>query len=141
MTHSLVSLLYVSKVNIELNAERLAELERRAATFNAEQGVTGLLVFNGANFVQLIEGDAPAINRVMERIERDDMHSNIHILRNSPMRERECPEWGMRCHFFQFVEEGAAEKFANTLPSSMLPDTRLIFTSLASAVGLDIPER
>lgn len=132
---TLVSLLYMSKATDAICADQLSQIEATAMSLNGEAGVSGLLVYNGSNFVQLLEGEEELVSATMDRIQNDSRHTNIHILRHSGVRERECPDWAMRCHFLQMTEDGAAEQFAASLPRAMLPDTRLIFTSLASAVG------
>ena len=136
---SLVSLLYMSKATDAMEADQLSGIERTATARNREANVSGLLIYNGTNFVQLLEGEEGMVSATMDRIRQDPRHTNIHVLRHSGVRERECPDWAMRCQMLEMTEDGAAERFAASLPPAMLPDTRLIFTSLASAVGRERP--
>ena len=63
---------------------------------NEERGVTGLLLYNGRNFMQLLEGDAADLFWVMRKISSDKRHSGISRLADIAVDERSCPDWTMR---------------------------------------------
>ena len=52
----LKSLTYTSFARLDLTAEDLVAIHRTARELNALDGVTGLLIYNGTNFLQIIEG-------------------------------------------------------------------------------------
>jgi hypothetical protein len=52
----------------------LAELCRTLSEYNKLVGVTGLLVFDGVRYIQLIEGEDSAVDLLMARIARDRRH-------------------------------------------------------------------
>jgi hypothetical protein len=63
---------------------------------NAVHDVTGLLLYNGRNFLQLLEGDKDDLRWVMQRISSDPRHAGISGLYDAPAEERACPDWRMR---------------------------------------------
>ncbi|MGB3738733.1 MAG: BLUF domain-containing protein [Pontixanthobacter sp.] len=63
---------------------------------NSQRGVTGLLLYNGRNFLQLLEGTEVDLLWVMRRIGADPRHSGISILERTEAETRACPDWSMR---------------------------------------------
>jgi hypothetical protein len=55
---SLKSLTYTSLARLDLEAGDLEAIQRTAREVNALEGITGLLIFNGTHFLQIIEGFA-----------------------------------------------------------------------------------
>lgn len=92
---SLIQLIYVSAATIELSDEELAKVLESSVRHNKEQGVTGMLLYAGGNFIQVLEGEAAAIDETMSRIERDPRHFQLIVLERSPVAEREFGNWYM----------------------------------------------
>jgi hypothetical protein len=73
------SILYVSKAQLG-GGDAAAELERlvgAARDRNFKVGVTGMLVFTGDHFAQVLEGPAAAVELIMASIRRDGRHHSI----------------------------------------------------------------
>ena len=68
---NLTSLTYTSLARLDLDASDLEAIHRTARESNALEGVTGLLVFNGTHFLQIIEGAPDAIEDLVERLSRE----------------------------------------------------------------------
>ena len=62
---------------------------------NAAVGVTGFLVYDGSMFLQVIEGEDAIVDRLAARILRDDRHSGVHILSDTPIAKRSFARWSM----------------------------------------------
>ena len=92
---ALKSLTYTSLAAIDLVADDLEAIHRTARDINALEGVTGLLIFNGTNFLQIIEGAPNAIDDLVERLRRDRRHSGLEIRDEHEMEERSFPDWSM----------------------------------------------
>ena len=52
----LTSVTYTSLARLDLQSSDLEDIHRPAREQNALEGVTGLLMFNGTHFLQIIEG-------------------------------------------------------------------------------------
>ena len=76
---TLKSLTYTSLARLDLQASDLEAIHRTAREVNALEGVTGLLIFNGTHFLQIIEGAPDAIDELVERLRRDTRHSGLEV--------------------------------------------------------------
>lgn len=130
----MISLIYVSMASDGVSAEDVRELAHHSARKNAEYGVTGMLAYNSARFMQLLEGEESAVMQTMERISQDSRHEDVSILRKADIGQRECPDWSMRVLFGPLAGEGSASDFTASLPKQMEVDTRILFTSFASSL-------
>ena len=61
----LTSLTYTSLARLDLQTTDLEDIHRTAREQNALDGITGLLVFNGTHFLQIIEGSESAIEELV----------------------------------------------------------------------------
>jgi hypothetical protein len=62
---------------------------------NARDAVTGLLMFNGAAFVQAIEGPVAAIDHLYMRLVNDPRHCQISLHDDLSLERRVFDEWTM----------------------------------------------
>lgn len=92
------SLTYISTAVRGFSDAELMDLSAHALKRNAELGVTGILVFNGLNFLQTLEGSSSAVETVLASIERDRRHAGLHVVNDRRLASREIPEWGMAYH-------------------------------------------
>ena len=99
MNDLLCRILYCSKNLIEgeeqFRREELSSILEIARRKNAEQGVTGALLYNAGIFAQVLEGPKPAIEKVFERIQRDERHGEVTVLELSESETRDFAEWSM----------------------------------------------
>ena len=79
-----------------LKREELDSIIASCEQNNAERGITGLLVYNGRNFIQLLEGEEADLLWVMRRISSDGRHSGLSVLEDVSATNRACPDWSMR---------------------------------------------
>ncbi|MEO7912139.1 MAG: BLUF domain-containing protein [Roseiflexaceae bacterium] len=103
------SLLYASSAPFLLDDAELVEILRVSQAKNARVGITGMLLYKGGNFMQVIEGPDDAVAALYDHIGRDPRHHAIETLLNDPLAERDFPNWSMG---FQNLDHFSA----NTLP-------------------------
>jgi hypothetical protein len=70
---------YTSLARLDLTADDIEAIHRTAREVNALEGITGLLVFNGTHFLQIVEGSPQAVDELIERLRRDPRHNGIEI--------------------------------------------------------------
>jgi hypothetical protein len=100
-------LLYVSSaVNLFTDAQ-LEELLKVSRHNNGSCGVTGLLLYVGGNFIQLLEGEKEVVQATHLRIANDPRHHGLITLLQGECEKREFPEWSMG---FKKVEQANAEE-------------------------------
>ena len=115
---SLKSLTYTSLARLDLEASDLEAIHRTAREVNALEGITGLLIFNGTHFLQIVEGSPLAIDDLVERLRRDPRHSGIEIRDQRGIDERSFPDWSM-----ELVRVSAGYFEAKDTVSDRLPET------------------
>lgn len=113
----LKSLTYTSLARLDLDAADLEAIHRTARELNALEGITGLLIFNGTHFLQIVEGAPHAIDELVERLRRDPRHSAIEIRDQREIVERSFPDWSM-----ELVRVSASYFDAKETVSDRLPD-------------------
>ena len=67
-------LIYTSTARPDVN---ISDIISAAVIKNKRFNVTGLLIFDGTYFMQLLEGDAISVEYIFHRICRDTRHENI----------------------------------------------------------------
>lgn len=92
----LIQLIYLSRSRLaEPVADALKALQIQAEANNASNGITGLLVYNAGYFLQIIEGDDRAIERLYDKICRDQRHTDICRLSSHQIQRRLFDGWHM----------------------------------------------
>lgn len=105
-------IVYLSRASAGWTLDRLDALAATSARRNGEVGVTGLLLFDGARFLQAIEGDEEPVIATMRRIEGDPGHDMIEYLNHAEVDRRHFGSWSMRfeqtpagCCTSQFLQD------------------------------------
>jgi hypothetical protein len=114
---SLKSLTYTSLARLDLQASDLEAIHRTAREVNALEGITGLLIFNGTHFLQIVEGAPNAIDDLVERLRRDPRHHGFEIRDQREIEQRNFPDWSM-----EMVRVSASYFEAKDTVSERLPD-------------------
>ena len=74
------------------DVEGILELSRRR---NRDDDITGLLIFDGKRFLQVIEGPYQAIEDTFARIAQDPRHRALVKLASRHVETREFGQWAM----------------------------------------------
>ena len=120
----LKSLMYVSRARPDLTTDDVRAIHRLARTLNALDGVTGLLLFNGVNFMQVVEGAEDAIDDLMRRLIADQRHSQINIVDERLIEQRSFPEWAMKLARISGDYPEAKQDLAVALPDRLSENVR-----------------
>ena len=91
----ITSISYISTARSNLAASDFQNILDAAIERNAKLDLTGLLAFNGLNFMQVLEGACDNVNRCIRLIERDTRHDGMVIFRRHVAERREFPDWKM----------------------------------------------
>jgi hypothetical protein len=92
---SLRCIVYVSTAVSRLSDEALEALLTDARQFNAQAGVTGVLLYSGGAFLQYMEGPQDGVARAYERVCASRTHHAIYELLSEPIDARVFPDWFM----------------------------------------------
>lgn len=88
-------IVYLSRARYALDEAQVVELATLAAGRNQLVGVTGLLLYDGARFIQALEGPQDAVIATMERIVSDDRHDMIRYFNRGSSNDRQFGDWSM----------------------------------------------
>lgn len=91
----MLALLYRSDAVSLLPFSALADICVRSSANNRRLGVTGFLVEHEGTFLQVLEGEAEAVNGLFERIAKDERHRNLAVLGRWEQRGRSFGFWAM----------------------------------------------
>ncbi|MBA2467737.1 MAG: BLUF domain-containing protein [Sphingomonas sp.] len=120
----LKSLAYTSFARLDLTGDDLAAIHRTARDINAIEGVTGLLIYNGTHFLQIVEGAQDAIDSLVERLRRDPRHSGFEVRDERWIAERCFPEWSMELALVKSSYFEARDDIVERLPAGVPPEVR-----------------
>ncbi len=87
-------IMYYSTVNPAVPPD-LSALLAVSHKNNLRDGITGFLFFNTTYFLQIIEGERAAVNKLYRLISTDHRHSNLLLINASDVAERAFPAWLM----------------------------------------------
>ena len=91
---SFTQLIYVSDL-VNQNEAELGPILESAVRHNRQDGITGMLLYAGGNFLQVLEGEQSTVEKTYQRICRDPRHSNITLLTEETVAERHFSDWSM----------------------------------------------
>lgn len=92
----MIRIVYVSTSSYTFKDSELDDIIGVATARNNALGVTGLLVFNGLNFMQALEGPTDNVLSVMQSIAKDQRHTGLVVISREVISDRAFPEWAMR---------------------------------------------
>lgn len=99
---------------------------------NALNELTGFLIYNGRNFLQLLEGPEAALRSLMTRLARDPRHNGIVAMADVPITARSFASWDMKqLHLAEDVS-ARREKLAGALPDTLDSEVRRIVLNFAA---------
>lgn len=87
------SIVYMSEAIACFDEAALLHLLRQCRPANAQRGITGVLLYGGGYFIQVLEGCPAAVRRLYARIAADPRHGRLEILADGPVPHREFADW------------------------------------------------
>lgn len=91
----LISVVYSSDAVSGVSDADLQQLLAVSRENNLRAHVTGMLLYRGGRFIQVLEGPADAITELLERIATDPRHTAVRILFREPLEQRHFADWTM----------------------------------------------
>lgn len=129
----MIQLCYISTARPHVGSDAVDEILQVSRRNNRRAGVTGLLLFNGQRFLQLLEGPDEQVKAAYARILRDSRHFAVVKLSERAIEEREFGGWDMSFERFpgdRGREEVIEQVKALTVRAS--PNVKALFTSYAA---------
>jgi Sensors of blue-light using FAD len=90
----LVRLLYASRA-VDASQGAIEAILSQSRMANPSSGITGILCYSGAIFLQAIEGGRMAVSDLYSHIQRDPRHKDVVLLHYEEITERRFGGWTM----------------------------------------------
>lgn len=114
-------LVYLSSARMLFSREGLLVLLDKARHNNLRDGITGLLLYKGGDFLQVIEGEEADVRRTFARIATDARHGGIEVLVDEPVAQRSFADWSMGFRDLSEAEVQTLPAFSGLMNDPHLP--------------------
>ena len=88
-------ILYLSSASHLMSDDELFHLLETVREKNKKSGVTGMLLYKGGNFLQLLEGEKDTVEALFQNIEKDPRQTDIVALMKEETNTRAFESWSM----------------------------------------------
>lgn len=88
-------LIYLSQATAPFGHAQLQVLLTRARIANAQDGITGVLLYGNEQFLQVLEGEQAVVHTRYARIQQDARHRDITTFWDQAVSARTFPTWHM----------------------------------------------
>lgn len=92
---SVFQLVYISDATSPMSNNDLEGLVKQCQHRNGKDNITGLLLYSGGHFIQLLEGRETEVVQLFTHISKDKRHHNVQELHLGKCAARLFPEWKM----------------------------------------------
>lgn len=91
----LIEFIYTSTASEAFSWTELEVLRHECEQRNKIEKITGMLLFDGKHFMQVLEGQEKKVLTLFELIKADPRHKNIEALIQNPIEKRNFGDWAM----------------------------------------------
>ena len=112
-------IIYCSQATYDVSPDELVALLELSRRNNERDGLSGMLLYCSQSFLQVLEGDAAAIDATYDRIRADDRHVNLRLLLDAEVAQPLFPDWTMG--FDHVDDEQLSEELDGFTPATIYP--------------------
>ncbi len=91
----LISIIYASTAVKLMNNQELLDILHTSRRKNQEKNLTGMLLYKGGNFLQVLEGEEEQVLETFNIIQKDPRHTQIQIISQERITGRQFTDWQM----------------------------------------------
>jgi len=99
----MICLVYVSSAIRGLSKDDINSIVKASEVSNRILNITGLLLYKGGNFMQLIEGDSEIVHILQSKIKDDIRHTGMITLLSENITHRNFENWSMGYQDIDFL--------------------------------------
>ena len=118
----MIHLVYVSSATREMSEEDLLFLLEQSRNRNKRQNITGMLLYAGGNYFQVLEGDIKDVEEIYEAIVNDERNKGNIVILKGNIKERKFPDWSMGFKHLTDQDSDYVEGYTDFLDSRMEPE-------------------
>jgi uncharacterized membrane protein (DUF373 family) len=86
---------YISTPTRPMTTDDLMDILNNARLNNVCMGVSGMLLYTGTEFIQILEGEEKVIEELLDAIKKDPRHRDFRIIEKKKITAREYADWTM----------------------------------------------
>ncbi len=134
----LYELIYRSQASDDITEGNLVDILETARGFNGQNNITGCLLYNNKQFLQLLEGEFDTLMALYEKIKVDDRHHDVHLLHMQETQYRIYPDWTMA---FKSLRKTELNKKSGVTEFTEIEDNQedpILSKQLFIAIGKDL---
>ena len=102
--NELTQCIYASVAARKFDRAEMEALLTKARRRNDELGVTGMLLYVGDNFFQVLEGEEAAVEKIYAIVAQDNRHSQVTKIIQEPVAQRSFSSWTMGLAMLDRIE-------------------------------------
>ncbi|WP_052417217.1 BLUF domain-containing protein [Cellvibrio mixtus] len=91
----MICVVYISSAKLGLTHSEIINIVEDSRINNEKNGLTGVMLFNSGNFMQLLEGEDSTVDALYKKIEKDRRHTEVKLLLREPITHRNFSNWTM----------------------------------------------
>jgi uncharacterized membrane protein (DUF373 family) len=91
----MIQLTYLSTPAGAISNDDLIDILEKARLNNASLGISGMLLYTGDGFVQVLEGEENVVDDLVKLIKKDPRHKDFRIVERKQIETRAYAEWTM----------------------------------------------
>jgi uncharacterized membrane protein (DUF373 family) len=91
----MIEVSYISAATSPMSTEDLLALLHKSRENNADNGITGMLLYGNGTFLQVLEGDERVVDALIANIRKDPRHTNLKMLYRRNIERRQYADWSM----------------------------------------------
>jgi len=95
MPGNIRQIVYSSGATTRMSPQELAELLELARHKNESQDITGMLLYRGGHFLQVLEGSQESLSALVDKLNADPRHHSLRILLDEFIVARAFGAWSM----------------------------------------------
>jgi len=118
----MIQLIYVSSAVNQMSEPELLDLLEQARSQNQKQQVTGMLLYAGGNFFQVLEGEKKDVEEIYENIEKDKRNHGHIVIEKEEILERTFPNWSMGFKYLTATNKDEISGYTEFLEKKMTPE-------------------
>ncbi|MEO5342553.1 MAG: BLUF domain-containing protein [Gammaproteobacteria bacterium SHHR-1] len=116
----MISLVYVSTATRPISEQELLHILDISRRNNRKLGVTGILLYSGGRFFQVLEGEEKNVLDIYQHIAKNPLHRSPLVLSQGPIQERNFGQWSMGYrHVDSAVDKEQLEGYCALLDRNM----------------------
>ena len=127
----MIHLIYVSTATREMSKEDLLFLLEQSRNRNKRQNITGMLLYGGGCFFQVLEGEASDVEEIYAAIVDDERNTDNILIEKEAIEERIFPDWSMAFKQLTRKDKASIKGYSEFLDREMKPEE---FTNMADEV-------